>query len=518
MNQQNSLVRIEPRGLTLTQMCEYADVFIKSGIFKDATSQAQAVVKIMAGQELGLEPFAAMSELHIIDGKVTQSAGLLAKKIKNSGVYDFRIETHNDTICTITMLRHGDVIGVESLALADAVKRGLTTEWSKTRNQTVDKTNWKKHPKNMLFARVISNAVKFYCPEVTGGIVAYTHGEIDEPIEAEFTSEPTQPEPKTRKAKAEPKPGRVFHMVNGVEVEGLPPEEKAIQDAESTRIAQEQGAVFRAELKAKEEEDLRIAAQKRAASDRFKKLSVTAPDQKLIWSELDGNLDEIERFLTIFPGKVPLVVDCAKCLEIWREHFGVADTALIAITDYGKAVAQEIAGKPEPPVAITEAPPALPNGFVEVCQTYEIALPERAIVWKAFGSIQDAEDFFMLRTSKDVPASVPIGVLIQIWKETDGHLRKSKVAVAEFAASNVAVPAVEAPEAITPAKRSLKNDNPGFDSSPVWKWIKTSGLDATEPNRKRINQIMELNSHTIGDKLVYNWQAIVHQIKTEFSA
>lgn len=551
-----SLARIEPqdRSLTLTQMCDYADIFIESGIFKDATSQAQAVVKIMAGQELGLEPFAAMSELHIIDGKVTQSAGLLAKKIKQSGAYDYNISEHTDQICTITISRNGEVIGVESLTIAEATKRGLTQEWNSKAQQWRDKQNWKKHPKNMLFARVISNAVRFFCPEITGGIVAYTHDEFDPA--SDDAPEIDMPAPKMKKIK-----GAIEASNEVVVVPAPPPVQiipKAETDAALTKRAQELSAEFRAELKDRENKELaaqrtqadsqselnmivdrknreeveaKIAAAKRTASAWFKKKSVTTPDQQLIWSELGGNLDEVERFLEIFPGKVPIVISAKEILEVWRAENGNAETVLPILKDRAAKVFGHVEPEPEP-VKI-EPPPALPNGFVEACQNYEIPLPERSVIWKAFGNIEDAEDFLMFRTSKDVPPDFPLDNLIEIWKDTDGHLRKAKQAVIamETAASEIVKVIAHGapgqsvnllPSTITPAKRSLKDDPVGFDVTPFWKWVKSSGLDETAANRARIFQIIELNSEnrTVKGKTEtrVNWEAVIHQVKTEFSA
>ena len=49
-----------------------------SGYFQDAREAAQAAVKVMAGEELGLGPIAAMTGIHIVKGKVTLSANLIA--------------------------------------------------------------------------------------------------------------------------------------------------------------------------------------------------------------------------------------------------------------------------------------------------------------------------------------------------------------------------------------------------------------------------------------------------------
>ena len=38
--------------------------------------------------------------------------------------------------------------------------------------------NWRKYPKNMLFARAISNGVKWHCPDVMNGQPVYTPDEM----------------------------------------------------------------------------------------------------------------------------------------------------------------------------------------------------------------------------------------------------------------------------------------------------------------------------------------------------
>jgi hypothetical protein len=42
----------------------------------------------------------------------------------------------------------------------------------------VNKDVWKNYPKNMLFARAISNAARFYCPEAISGY--YTTEELED--------------------------------------------------------------------------------------------------------------------------------------------------------------------------------------------------------------------------------------------------------------------------------------------------------------------------------------------------
>ncbi len=63
---------------TATEIMSIGKAFAESGMFPDIKSAAQAIVKIQAGAELGIAPFAAMSGIHIIKGKPTIGAGIMA--------------------------------------------------------------------------------------------------------------------------------------------------------------------------------------------------------------------------------------------------------------------------------------------------------------------------------------------------------------------------------------------------------------------------------------------------------
>lgn len=134
-----------------------AKQFAESGMFTDAKQMGQAFVKIQAGQEIGIPPFAAMSGIHIIQGKPTLGAGLIASAVKGSGKYDYKVKEMSDKICSIDFFQGTENIGNSTFTLEDA-KKALTK-------------NIDKFPKNMLFARAISNGVKWFCPDVFSGPV-----------------------------------------------------------------------------------------------------------------------------------------------------------------------------------------------------------------------------------------------------------------------------------------------------------------------------------------------------------
>jgi hypothetical protein len=150
---------------------DVAKVMVQSGFFKDLKSVAQAAVKIMAGQELGIPPVAAIMGIHIIKEKVSMGANLLASRIRAHG-YDYRVKQLDTKACAIVFLSHKEgskreELGTSEFTLDDAKAAGL-----------LGGDNWRKYLKNMLFARAVSNGVKWFVPDVTGGNPIYTPDEL----------------------------------------------------------------------------------------------------------------------------------------------------------------------------------------------------------------------------------------------------------------------------------------------------------------------------------------------------
>jgi hypothetical protein len=179
-------------------------VLAESGFFSDSREAAQAVVKVLAGRELGFGPIASMRGVNIIKGKVSLAADLQAAAIKGSAKYDYRVREHDSERCVIEFFQGSDSVGVSTFTMADAKDAGLLA------NDT-----WRKYPRNMLFARAMSNGARWYCPDVFGGAV-YAPEElgarVDEEgsvvevsapaLEVEWEEKPKGPRKSTAKQKA----------------------------------------------------------------------------------------------------------------------------------------------------------------------------------------------------------------------------------------------------------------------------------------------------------------------------
>lgn len=159
MSEQVTAIQVMPVSEIMTMATQFAE----SGMFTDAKQMGQAFVKIQAGQEIGIPPFAAMSGIHIIQGKPTIGAGLIASRVKGSGKYDYEVKEMTEKNCSIDFYQGKKLIGNSSFSIEDAKKAATK--------------NIDKFPKNMLFARAISNGVKWFCPDVFAGPV-YTPEEM----------------------------------------------------------------------------------------------------------------------------------------------------------------------------------------------------------------------------------------------------------------------------------------------------------------------------------------------------
>lgn len=156
--------------LTISNLGE---IFVRSGYFADARDAAQAVVKILAGQELGLPPIASMTGINIIKGKVSLSAVAMATVLKRHGKYDYRVRENTNDACEIEFFYDTESIGKSQFSMKDAERAGIFKA----------NPSYKKYPRNMLFARAMSNGIRWYCPDVLGG-PAYTPGELDTGIDS----------------------------------------------------------------------------------------------------------------------------------------------------------------------------------------------------------------------------------------------------------------------------------------------------------------------------------------------
>ncbi len=157
----------------LTTVQRVGNILAASGYFADVKDMAQAAVKVMAGEELGIAPVAAVMGINIIKGKVCLSANLIAAQVRRHG-YNFRHTRFDDTGCVLDFYgKDGALLGDSSFTEDDAKKAGVYGDM------------YKKFPRNMYFSRAMSNGAKWYCPEVMSGLPVYVPEELGAKVDAD---------------------------------------------------------------------------------------------------------------------------------------------------------------------------------------------------------------------------------------------------------------------------------------------------------------------------------------------
>lgn len=188
-----------------------AEAMFKSGYFPDVGSMAQAVVKIVAGEELGLSPMASIQGITMIKGKIGMTGNLMATLVQKDPEHDYRVKESTAEKAEIEFLRNGEPIGVSVFTMEDAQRANLVKNGGA----------WTMYPKAMLFNRALTQGVRMFCPIVTNGSPAYT---IEELSGSDFNSGPSaEPEQPIQDAEVvDPlDPQKVEHLIDGIRLIGL---------------------------------------------------------------------------------------------------------------------------------------------------------------------------------------------------------------------------------------------------------------------------------------------------------
>lgn len=131
------------------------------------------------GRSLGIEPIAAITGVHIIEGKPSASSGLISALVRRAGhrlrVWVERDEQGRPLAAVATILRKDDADFEfrSTWTLARAQAAGLT-----------GKNVWKNYPEAMLKARAISEVAREACEEELSG-VGYTPEELGAEVNAD---------------------------------------------------------------------------------------------------------------------------------------------------------------------------------------------------------------------------------------------------------------------------------------------------------------------------------------------
>jgi len=204
---------ILPRADELEVMTTLAKTFVEAGLFQGIKDISQALVKIQAGQEIGLRPFAAMNGIDVIPGRngprCVPSAATLNAVIRASGKYVLAIKQMDHEACEIAV---AEKVGPEGQIVRCGPNVRFTIEDAR-RAGLAGKETYKSYTADMLFSRCISRVGRRYCGDVCAGLW-YTKEDLEDGIWEEDPASDTTVEVVTEtpeeavQALQEPKKGK----------------------------------------------------------------------------------------------------------------------------------------------------------------------------------------------------------------------------------------------------------------------------------------------------------------------
>lgn len=153
---------------TLPEKIEYARFLAKSGLLPAAfrAHPENVLYAYEYGELLGLHPMAAITGIHVIEGRPSISAGLISALVRRAG-HRLRVQGDGEKArCQI--IRADDPSFTYSAVwdMARAKQAGL-----------LSRTNWQRYPAAMLKARAVSECARDACQEVLLGM-AYIPDEL----------------------------------------------------------------------------------------------------------------------------------------------------------------------------------------------------------------------------------------------------------------------------------------------------------------------------------------------------
>ena len=252
----------------LPDRLQYAEALAASNLLPSSYRQnpANVLLAIELGSALGIPPIQAINGIHVIEGKPTASADLIASLVRKAG-HKLRI-TGDDTAATATLIR------------ADDPEFPFEVTWTIKRAQAAGLTGkgvWKAYPAAMLKARAITEVARAGASDALYGVI-YTSEELER----------TEPAPAAR-----PTLAAAIAQHNPTSEPEPAPEPEAI-DAEV--IDEPEG------------EPLRTNAQARALWAGLRDMGLTERETALEWlSELLGR--DVESTSTLTVGEASRILD-----------------------------------------------------------------------------------------------------------------------------------------------------------------------------------------------------------------
>lgn len=165
----------QPQATALSVKIQYAQAMAQSSLLPRQYQKqpANLLFALEYADALGVSPIHAITSIHVIEGKPSASADLIASLVRKAG-HKLRV-TGDATTCTATLIRQDDpdFEFTATWTMTQATKAGLT-----------GKSVWKSYPSAMLRARAITEVCRMGAPDALYGVI-YTPEELGANVDAD---------------------------------------------------------------------------------------------------------------------------------------------------------------------------------------------------------------------------------------------------------------------------------------------------------------------------------------------
>ena len=140
-------------------------------------TEDQATYIIALGRDFGLNAAQSLQAIDLISGRPALRAAYKAVFLKQAG-YSWKVVEHTDKICKYRFYFKGEALTDANdkpldfaFTIEEANQAGYVINARGSNPKPETKGNYDKFPKNMLYARMISNFQRFHAPDVIGSSV-----------------------------------------------------------------------------------------------------------------------------------------------------------------------------------------------------------------------------------------------------------------------------------------------------------------------------------------------------------
>lgn len=184
---------VKAEGNSLATKMQYAQAMAGSSLLpRDYQNKpANLLFALEYADALGIAPIHAITSIHVINGKPSASADLIAASVRRAG-HKLRV-TGNDTFAEAVLIRADDP-DFEYVARWDMAK---------AKQAKLDTATWKAYPAAMLRSRAITEVARMGASDALYGVI-YTPEELGATVDAEGNPTATTIEPEPQRPATRP--------------------------------------------------------------------------------------------------------------------------------------------------------------------------------------------------------------------------------------------------------------------------------------------------------------------------